>query len=188
MAHQNLSMKTISKLIYKLFGWKAAGGIPKDMTKAVLIIAPHTSNLDFYIGRFYCWIHEIPIKVVIKKEAFFWPFGGLLKKVGGVPLDRSRKTNKVDQVVELFKVTDPFFFALTPEGTRQRSDNWKRGYYFIAVKAKVPILLCYIDYEKKEAGIGPPFYPTGDYQKDFTKIEDFYRGRKAKFPELYNLS
>ena len=180
-------MKAISKFIYKIAGWKAKGGIPKDLNKAVLIIAPHTSNLDFYVGRFYCWIKDIPINVVIKKEAFFWPFGALLKKVGGVPIDRKKTTNKVDQVVDLFKTTDPMFFALTPEGTRKRAEKWKRGFYFIAEKANVPILLCYIDYEKKEAGIGPPFYPTGDFDKDFKKIEDFYRGIKGKHPENFNL-
>ena len=125
-------MKTISKLIYKLTGWKATGGVPEGITKAVFIIAPHTSNLDFYIGRMYCWMKDIPIKVVMKKEAFFWPFGSLLKKVGGVPIDRSKRANKVDQIVELFKVTDPMFFALTPEGTRKRVNKWKRGFYFMS--------------------------------------------------------
>lgn len=187
MAKQNHPMKTISKLIYKLAGWKATGGVPEGLTKAVFIIAPHTSNLDFYIGRFYCWIKDIPINVVIKKEAFFWPFGTLLKKVGGVPIDRSKSLNSVDQVVELFKVTDPMFFALTPEGTRKLANKWKRGFYFIALKAKVPILLSYIDYGKKEAGVGPPFYPTGDFEKDMIEIEAFYRGIKAKFPENFNL-
>ncbi len=180
-------MKTISKLIYKIAGWKATGGVPEGLTKAVFIIAPHTSNLDFYIGRMYCWIKNIRIKVVIKQEAFFWPFGALLKKVGGLPIDRSKSTNKVDQVVEMFNETDSMFFALTPEGTRKRVDKWKRGFYFIALKAKVPILLSYIDYEKKEAGVGPPFYPTGDFEKDFKEIENFYRGRKAKYPENFNL-
>ena len=130
---------------------------------------------------------DIPISVVIKKEAFKWPYGWLLKKVGGVPIDRSKSINRVDQVVELFKVTDPMFFALTPEGTRKRSDNWKKGFYYIALQAKVPILLSYIDYEKKEAGVGPPFYPTGDFEKDFKEIEDFYRGRVGKHPEFFNL-
>jgi len=180
-------MKAFSKFIYKITGWKATGGVPEGLTKAVFIIAPHTSNIDFYIGRFYCWIKDIPINVVIKKEAFFWPFGGLLRKVGGVPIDRSKSMNRVDQVVELFKVTDPMFFALTPEGTRKRADKWKKGFYYIAMKANVPILLSYIDYEKKEAGVGPPFYPTGDYEKDIKEIENFYRGIKGRHPEYFNL-
>ena len=132
-------------------------------------------------------MNDIPIRIVIKKEAFFWPFGWLLKKVGGIPIDRSKSVNRVDQVAELFKVTDPMFYALTPEGTRKRSDKWKKGFYYIALKAKVPILLSYIDYKKKEAGIGPAFYPTGDFEKDFKEIEDFYRGKIAKHPEYFNL-
>ncbi len=180
-------MKTLSKLIYKLFGWKATGNIPEGITKAVFIIAPHTSNLDFYIGRLYCWMKDIPIKVVIKKEAFIKPFGWLLKKAGGIPIDRNKKANRVDQVVDLFKENDPMFFAITPEGTRKRAKTWKKGFYYIALKAEVPILLCFIDYEKKEAGIGPPFYPTGDFEKDFKEIEEFYRGRIGRHPENFNL-
>jgi len=181
-------MRLLSKFILKATGWKTVGGIPPELTKAVFVIAPHTSNMDFFIGRLYCFQHRIPIKIMIKKESFKGPLGGLLKKAGGVPIDRSISKSLVDQVVQLFNENDTFFFAITPEGTRKRSDKWKTGFYYhIAVKAKVPILLSYIDYEKKEAGIGRIFYPTGDFEKDFKEIEDFYRGRKGKYPEKFNL-
>ncbi len=180
-------MRLLSKFIFKITGWKTVGGIPPELTKAVFIIAPHTSNLDFFIGRLYCFIKRIPIKVMIKKESFAGPFGGLLKKAGGVPIDRSLSTSLVYQIVQLFKEYDPFFFAITPEGTRKRVEKWKSGFYHIAVKANVPILLSYIDYEKKEAGIGRVFYPTGDFEKDFKEIEGFYRGRKGRHPENFNL-
>lgn len=180
-------MRLLSKFIFKITGWKTVGGIPPEVTKAVFIIAPHTSNLDFFIGRMYCFIKRIPIKVMIKKESFKGPLSGLLKKAGGVPIDRSVRTSLVGQIIRLFKENDPFFFAITPEGTRKLSNKWKSGFYHIAIKANVPILLSYIDYEKKEVGIGRVFYPTGDFEKDFKEIEDFYRGRKARHPENFNL-
>lgn len=181
-------MKLIAKFIYFIFGWKAEGGVEEGINKAVLIIAPHTSNWDFYIGTFYTWIKGIRGTVLVKKEAFKWPLASLLKKVGGMPIDRSKKTSKVNQIVKMFEDHDKFYLAITPEGTRQRNDNWKMGFYHIAIEAKVPILLCYIDYKNKTAGIGPAFWPTGDMDNDFKKIQDFYRGRNAKFPEWFNLS
>lgn len=181
-------MRTISRLIYFIFGWRAEGEVPKDITKAVFIIAPHTSNWDFYIGRLYCWIRRIPIKLLIKKEAFNGPLGSLLKKAGGIPVDRSRATSKVVQIATMFREYDPMYLAITPEGTRKLNDRWKMGFYHIAMHAKVPILMSYIDYEKKVAGVSPPFYPTGDFEKDFKEIEDFYRGKKGKYPEKFNLN
>lgn len=181
-------MRTISRLIYFLWGWKDEGGVPEDLTKAIFLIAPHTSNLDFYIGRLYCWIHKIPIRLLIKKEAFTWPLGGLLKKAGGIPVDRSRASSKVVQVANMFKEYDPMFLGIAPEGTRKLNKRWKMGFYHIAVQANVPILFSYIDYGRKVAGVAEPFYPTGDVEKDFKVIEDFYRGIKGKHPELFNLS
>jgi len=180
-------MRLLSKFILKITGWKTFGDIPPEVTKAVFIIAPHTSNLDFFIGRMYCFMRRIPIKVMIKKESFAGPLGGLLKKAGGVPIDRSKSTSLVDQIVQMFNENDPFFFAITPEGTRKKSEKWKSGFYHIAVKANVPILLSYIDYGKKVAGIGRVFYPTGDFKKDFKEIEDFYRGRQGRHSGKFNL-
>ena len=181
-------MRTLSKLIYFIIGWKAVGYVPKDVTKAVFIVAPHTSALDFYIGRLYCWINRLPMKVLIKKEAFKGPLGKLLKKIGGLPIDRSKASSKVSQIVKMFNDYDTMFLTIAPEGTRKLNNKWKMGFYHIAVQAKVPILLSFLDYEKKEAGIGLPFYPTGDIEKDFKEIENFYRGKKAKHPERFNLS
>lgn len=181
-------MRTLSKLIYFIIGWKYEGGVPEDLTKAIFLIAPHTSNWDFYIGRLYCWIHRIPIRLLIKKEAFNWPFGGLLKKMGGIPVNRSKASSRVIQVANMFNEYEPMFLGIAPEGTRKLNKKWKMGFYHIAVKANVPILLSYIDYGNKVAGVGPPFYPTGDVDKDLKEIEDFYRRFKAKKPEFFNLS
>ncbi len=181
-------MRNISRFIYFITGWKAVGYVPKEITKAVFLVAPHTSTLDFYIGRLYCWINRLPMKVMVKKEAFTGPLGSLLKKVGGMPIDRSKTSNKVNQIVRMFNENDNMLLTIAPEGTRKLNPNWKMGFYYIALQAKVPILLSFIDYEKKTAGIGPPFYPSGDVEKDFKEIEDFYRDKRAKHPERFNLS
>jgi len=180
-------MKHISKFLYKLLGWKSVGGMPEGVTRSVFIIAPHTSNWDFLYGILYAWMNEVPVHILIKKEAFFWPTGGLLKKLGGIPIDRSKKGNTVGQIAAMFEGRDPFYLGVTPEGSRQFRKEWKRGFYFIAMEAKVPIVLSYIDFGKKEAGIGPAFYPTGDYEKDLKEIQDFYRGRTAKYPDQFNI-
>ncbi|MFK5854688.1 MAG: 1-acyl-sn-glycerol-3-phosphate acyltransferase [Bacteroidota bacterium] len=181
-------MKTISKFIYFIIGWKTEGGVPKEITKAIFLIAPHTSTMDFWMGRLYCWIKGIPINLLIKKEAFDGPLGGLLKKSGGIPVDRSRATSKVLQVANMFKEYDPMMLGIAPEGTRKLTKRWKMGFYHIAVQAKVPILFSYIDYGRKVAGVAPPFYPTGDVEKDMKVIEDFYRDKTAKYPEKFNLT
>ena len=161
--------------------------MPEGINKAVFIIAPHTSNWDFFYGRLYAWINNFPIHLLIKKEAFFWPTGGLLRKTGGIPVDRSKKGNTVGHVAELFDQYETLYLGITPEGSRQRRDEWKRGFYFIALQAKVPIVFSYIDFGKKEAGIGPVFHPTGDYQKDLIEIQAYYKGITAKYPDQFNL-
>lgn len=180
-------MAAFSAFLLKLLGWKTVGYPPKGITKAVFITAPHTSFVDFFIGRLYCWERKIPAKIFIKKEAFKWPYGWLLKYVGGIPIDRSQPGNRVDQAAEMIKNNDPVFLAITPEGTRKRVEVWKRGFYYIAQKAEVPIVLSYLDYGKKEVGIGPVLNVTGDIKKDFETIENYYRGMQGKHPEMFNL-
>lgn len=160
---------------------------PVGIKKAVFITAPHTSFMDFFIGRMYCWARGIPAKIFIKKEAFKWYYGWLLKYVGGIPIDRSKPGNRVEQVAEMIKSQDNIFLAITPEGTRKRVEVWKRGFYFIAEKAEVPIILSFLDYGTKEVGIGPALNVTGDIEKDFKTIEDYYRGMQGKYPEMFNL-
>lgn len=180
-------MQFLSNLILKLMGWTLVGGPPEGLTKAVFITAPHTSFYDFFIGRMYCWSRKIPAKVFIKKEAFKWYYGWLLKYVGGIPIDRSKPGNRVEQAAAMIREHDPIYLAITPEGTRKKVDTWKKGFYYIAQKAEVPIVFSYLDYGKKEVGIGPILEVTGDFETDFKKVEDYYRGMKGKHPELFNL-
>lgn len=173
----------------KLLGWKIVGNIPDDVKKCVIAVAPHTCIADFILGRLaYCSVGK-PVKFLIKKE-FFDNFilRGLLKKLGGIPVDRSRNNNTVNEVSALFKQYDELNLIITPEGTRKLVHRWKRGFYYIAEKAHVPIVLGFLDFKKKELGFGPMLYPTGDFDEDWKIMEKFYRGINAKHPERYNLS
>ena len=178
----------ISKLILKLTGWKIIGGIPKDLKKCVVIVAPHTSMLDFVWGRFAFWVIRVKVKFLIKKESFDTFYGGLVKWAGGIPVDRKNSANMVETIARMFSQHDSLFITITPEGTRKYSPNWKKGFYYIALKAKVPIALGILDYKKKEAGVGKIFTPSGNFEEDFKMIEDFYRGRTGKYPENFNLN
>ena len=180
--------KTLSERILKLFGWSLVIGIPEGIKKCVLIVAPHTSNWDFVVGRLCFNVIGLPTKFLIKKEAFFWPLGILLRKLGGIPVDRSKNNNVIKEVAHLFTHYDKLIITITPEGTRKLNKNWKRGFYYIAELAKVPIAVAFVDYGKKQAGIAFAFTPTGDFDKDFVKIRAFYNDKKAKYPENFNLS
>ena len=181
-------MRRISIFILWLFGWKSPDKCPKGINKAVLAVAPHTSNWDFPLGRLYAWKEGFPVHFLIKSELYFWPLGWILDKIGGVPVDRKKGKNTVDVVASLFNDYERLYIAITPEGTRKLTMEWKKGFYFIAQKAKVPILLSYIDYEKKMVGMGNPFEVTGDYEADMAKIKEFYKTKGAKYPEKYSLS
>jgi len=181
-------MKKFAKWLLNLWGWKTVGEVPAEHSKLLIIEAPHTSNWDYLLGMLAITSIGIKVNVIIKKEMFFWPFGPLLKKLGGIPLDRSGNLSKVDSLAALFREKDELNLAITPEGTRALSTKWKRGYYYIAEKAGVPILLTAIDYKQKAGIFGPVLYPTGNYKEDLKKIEAFYKGRVAKYPENFNLS
>lgn len=176
-------MSKLAAFIYRLLGWKTVGSIPSEITKYVILAAPHTSNWDFFYGRLYFYIFKIPVKFFIKKEWFFFPMGFFFDLMGGVPVDRSKNTNLTDEIAKSFEKNKEMAMMVTPEGTRSYSPDWKKGFYFIAQKAKVPIILGFLDYSKKEAGFGPVFYPTGDVDKDIEEIKTFYRSKKGRFPE-----
>jgi len=180
--------KLFSKFILSLFGWKVESILPANIKKCVVLMAPHTSNWDFFIG----WLgyHSLGLRsrYLIKKEAFFFPAGHIIRAMGAIPVDRQASTNIVHQVVEMYKKTDNLFITITPEGSRSLRHNWKRGYYHIAVLAGVPLVLSYLDYKKKIGGIGMILYPSGNYDADFEIIKNFYQGKNAKHPEKFSLS
>ena len=179
--------KWIGEKTLKILGWKVIGTIP--VKKCVFTVAPHTSIADFILGRLaYCSI-DMDVKFLIKKEFFDYPIlRSILLKMGGLPVDRSRSNNTVTQVAAMFKKYDSLNIVIAPEGTRKLVRNWKKGFYYIAEKADVPIILGFLDFKKKELGFGPMFHPTGNYEEDWKFMESFYRGITAKHPDKYNLS
>ncbi|MCK9448423.1 MAG: lysophospholipid acyltransferase family protein [Bacteroidales bacterium] len=181
-------MKVFGRLMMKLIGWELVGAVPPHIKKCVILAAPHTSNWDFVIGRFAYWALGVPVKFLIKQEAFNHPLGCIVKKMGGIPVDRKKNTNMVEYVASLFSEYEVLNVIITPEGTRKLVTEWKRGYYYIAQRAEIPIVLGFADYKNKQGGFGPVIYPSGNYEKDFVMIEEFYKTKTARHPEKYNLS
>lgn len=178
-------MQKFARVVLKLAGWKFVRTTP-ILSKSVICVAPHTSNWDFILAKLsYSASEDIHPHFFMKKSWFFFPMGSLLSAMGGIPVDRSRRSSLTDQVVEEFAKHESFHIGVTPEGTRQAVREWRKGFYHIAVKAGVPIQLAYLDYAKKEAGITKVFYPTGDEKKDLEEIKSFYANVTPKFPERF---
>jgi 1-acyl-sn-glycerol-3-phosphate acyltransferase len=175
----------ISQLILNLFGWHTSGFLPQGIKKAVMIVAPHTSYWDFIIGRLTFAGTGPKLRVLIKKESFVFPLNLLLKALGGIPVDRGKKNNMVENVASFFMQFESLVVVITPEGTRRLSRHWKKGFYLIALEAKVPIALAFIDYRNKTGGVGPLLYPSGDFEKDMEIIYAFYRDKTARHPDRF---
>jgi len=175
-------MQKFCIFLLKLLGWNYELSV-EIPDKTVICVAPHTSNMDYIIGIIFykAAIGSTP-HVLMKKELFLFPFSRLFKSMGGIPVDRKKKTSVSDQMVELFNSEKRFRLAVAPEGTRQRTGQWKTGFYYIAMNANVPITLAYIDYSKKEVGVKKVFSPTGDYQSDIEEIKNYYKDVRAKYP------
>lgn len=172
-----------TKFIFeRLLGWKIRGSFDPKIKKAVVIVVPHTSWHDFYIGAFARRILGTQINYIAKKELFHWPYGWYFRWMGGTPLDRTPGQNKVEAIAEMFDEKDEFRLALSPEGTRKKVLKWKTGYYYIALAAKVPIIPVAFDYSKKQVVINNPFYPTGNIGDDTKKLKAIYKGVVGKNP------
>ena len=177
--------RLIASFILWLQGWKVVGEIPQ-IKKYVIIAAPHTSNWDFVIGRSFGYMLGVDAKYLGKIQLFKPPFGWFFRWTGGIPVDRTKHNSLVAFTVQLFNNSKELVLGIAPEGTRKRVKKWKQGFYHIAVLANVPIVLSFMDYKKKEAGIGKILYPSGDIEKDMSVIEEFYQGIYPKVPEYYN--
>ena len=178
-------IKLLSKFIFSILGWRIISKYPYPK-KCVIIAAPHTSNWDFFYGRCYAYIVGIKPYYLIKSELFVPVIGWLLKVNGGIPVYRSSTNNFVDQAAKKFQKRDNFILGMSPEGTRKRVERWKSGFYYIALKAQVPIIFVKIDYKTKEVGVFNQLQPSGDYKKDLLFIKEQFSSVSAKIPENYN--
>jgi 1-acyl-sn-glycerol-3-phosphate acyltransferase len=178
----------ISKFLFWLGGWKIQGQVPDHLHKAVMIAAPHTSNWDFVWARAAFFILKVPVRYTIKKEFMRFPLGPILRGLGAIAIDRNptgkKKISMVDAMVRLFDKRKKLVVLVTPEGTRSYAKEWKTGFYRVAEGAGVPILLGFLDYKKKIAGVSEKvIYTNGDIEAQIEEIKDFYRSISGKFPE-----
>ena len=174
-------------------GWELDNHWPDDLEQCVMIAAPHTSNWDALYARLALKALGVNVRITIKDSYMKLPFGPFVRAMGGIGIDRRPKQegdprpSMVQLMTDLFKVHPKLVMLVTPEGTRSKQEQWKTGFYHVAVNAGVPIALAYMDYAKKKTGIGKIVYPSGDYQKDMTKIMAFYAEINAKFPEKFSI-
>lgn len=172
----------IARTLMSWCGWCIEGDIP-NLPKFVLIGAPHTSNWDFVLAMATLSALNIKVSWMGKHTLFRWPFKGVLKWLGGVPVDRTNRSGGiVSQTIEVMNKRDQFVIALMPEGTRTKVHRWKSGFYRIAQGAKVPIVLVRFDYGRKVIGIGPVIEPSGDITADLAHIQSFFTGIEGKNP------
>lgn len=176
-------MKLLSKILFWLSGWKVVGRVPKELKQFVMVAAPHTSNWDFLFARAAFFIMGIRLRFTIKKELFFFPLNLFLKASGGISIDRKTKGKMVDKMAKLYEKWEDLALLVTPEGTRSYAKEWKKGFYYLALKADVPIVCGYLDYKKKQAGIGPIIKPSGNYEEDLEIIQGFFRTVTPKYQE-----
>ena len=173
-------MKKICVFILKLFHYQLdMENIPKEK-KYVLVFAPHTSWTDFAVGKIALTAMGVKTTILIKKELFFFPLGSFLTHIGGYPVDRKHTKNLTDTIAKHISESEDVVFLISPEGTRKLVETWKRGFYHIAQKSGIPLALGYLDYRERKGGIGPVFYPTGNYEIDLQEIQKFYYGMKGR--------
>ena len=173
--------KLVSLFCLKLAGWQVEGRLPDNARKSVLIAAPHTSNWDLPMTLMVAFALELHPRWMGKASIFRAPFGGLMRWLGGIPVDRSQSNNLVESSAQAIRNSaGPLQLIVPPEGTRSKTRHWKTGFYYIARSAEVPIVLAYMDYAGKRSGLGPAFEPTGDVQADMASIKGFYKPFKGK--------
>lgn len=173
--------KSLCRLIFRKMGWQVEMTVPyRD--KCIICVAPHTSNWDFIIAELYYHSIGRTAGFLMKKEWFFWPMSVLFRSMGGIPVERSRHVSLTDRVAEAAIKAERFELAVTPEGTRSLATKWKRGFYFIALKAGLPIQLYAIDYKNKRIVCTQELVPSGDVEADMRLIMDYYRPYEGKYP------
>ncbi|MCF0201987.1 MAG: 1-acyl-sn-glycerol-3-phosphate acyltransferase [Bacteroidaceae bacterium] len=153
--------------------------------KFIIALAPHTSNWDFILGELFALAEGMRIGFMMKKEWFFWPLGPIFRKIGGIPVNQQKHTSMTEAITEAAKKADKFALCITPEGTRRPVKDWKKGFYYIAMGADIPILLASLDFEKKLIRCTKTFRPTGNVEEDFREIKSYYKGVKGKKPNNF---
>ena len=167
-------------------GWEVRGTLPPQARRSVFIAAPHTSNWDLPYTLMAAFVLGLRIHWLGKESLFRWPFGGAMRWLGGIAVDRSRPGGLVGSAAEVLAGDGPALqLVVPPEGTRGRTRHWKTGFWHIARQARVPIVLAYMDYERRTCGLGPLFTPTDDVEADLVQIKRFYAPFKGRRPDQF---
>lgn len=178
-------MKGFSRFVlYRLMGWTREISVPHP-DKYIIALAPHTSNWDFLMGQLYCRAEGFRCDFMMKKEWFIWPLGLLFKAMGGIPVERNKRTSLTDQLAATAKARDTFHLCVTPEGTRKAVIDWKKGFYYIALKANIPILLYGLDYGRKRIVCTKAIQPTGQIDEQMAEIKEYFKDFQGKHPKMF---
>jgi 1-acyl-sn-glycerol-3-phosphate acyltransferase len=179
----NTVLRALSVAFLRLNGWKVEGQLPPEAAKSVFIAAPHTSNWDLPYTLMVAFVLRLNIYWMGKASIFRWPFGPVMRWLGGIAVNREQSSNLVTHSAQaLIEAQGPLQLVVPPEGTRGKTRHWKTGFYYIALQARVPIILAFMDYHRKVGGLGPVFKPSGDVDADMARIKQFYapiKGRNA---------
>ena len=169
-------MKIFWRCILKISGWSVYSEIPEGLKKYIIAVAPHTSNFDFLVGIMARGGMGFRASFLGKASLFRFPFGILFRALGGIPVDRDKSHNLVDQIAKIATERDYFILAIAPEGTRKKVQKWKSGFYYIAHKSGIPIVFAQMDWAKRSVNFLKPFYPSGDFEKELPLMKSFFDG------------
>jgi 1-acyl-sn-glycerol-3-phosphate acyltransferase len=169
-----------------VLGWSANISVDHP-DKYIICLAPHTSNWDFIIGHLYSGANGIKSNFLMKKEWFFWPLGPIFKRIGGIPVWRSKHNSMTENLAQAAKDAKEFHLCITPEGTRSANPDWKKGFYYIALNAQIPILLYGLDYKRKLIECTKSIIPNGDIENQMREIKIYFKDFKGKKPEKFTI-
>jgi 1-acyl-sn-glycerol-3-phosphate acyltransferase len=170
-------LRRFGRYAFDQLGWRFEGDAP-DIGKAVMILAPHTSNWDFFIAVIAKFALDLKASYMMKKEAFFWPFKNWLIGIGGIPVDRSQPTRIATQITKQYREQDRLWIVITPEGTRKKVHKYKTGFLRIAHAAEVPVIVVGLDYQRKAIVFSKVVQPSGDHEQD---ADQLYHHCRDKF-------
>lgn len=178
-------LRLFSKLMLKIIRWRVIGSLPRDHKKYVLIVAPHTSNWDFFLFVLAVSVLRLKPSVLIKSTLFVGPLGWFLRYCGAIPVNRTQASSLVNYIADIYSEREEFVLIITPEGTRSANPNWKLGFHHVASTAKVPILIVYVDSAIRTIGIEGMMEPSEDIDADLSKIKKFFDGKSGLKPNNY---
>lgn len=171
-------------ILYKQMGYRFEETV-KRPRKYIIALAPHTSNWDFIMALLFMGAEDFQCGFMMKKEWFFWPLGPIFKKMGGIPVYREKNRSVTDIIAQQAREVDDFHLCITPEGTRRWQPEWKKGFYYIALKAEIPILLYGLDYKRRLIQCTKMVIPTGDFDRDIVEIKKYFIGFTGKYADKF---